>query len=406
MRALSAILLLAAAAGADLASDVQRAFRADDPERRASGLLEAAKAALGDADPKERNRAAAEVEKALKGENAPPVRKAACDLLLALGTERALDRLVVAALDPSEEVRAHVEGLVRGHAALKLHEAIVRALKEDASWRMRAAMADLLLAGARERDRRALLAALDDEHPGVRSRAAEALYRLSGQPLGLDRAKWEAWFARAPEAPPDPHERRTTADERVVKVHEGPVRGICPTIYTVPVMEKRVIFVVDMSSSMAKTSRSDHFVELKQALFSLPSDVHFNILCFDQRRYFFAKAKSLVPATLESKADAERWVNDLPAGDKTDVNSAVATGLAMLGEALKDDPEGRAELFLLTDGQETVTSTAKSAVERQFEKLPEGRCRVHLIALGRGGTPSLKTLADRSGGRFVEVPAR
>ena len=99
-------------------------------------------------------------------------------------------------------------------------------------------------------------------------------------------------------------------------------------------------------------------------------------------------------------------MNDLPAGERTDVNSAVTTGLAMLGESLKDDPEAKAELFLLTDGHETVSSTAQSAVEWQFEKLPEGRCRVHLIALGRGGTPSLKTIADRSGGRFVEVPAR
>ena len=406
VRALAAILLLAAAAGADLASDVQRAFRADGPEERALFLADAAKAAGGDADLKERNRAAAEVEKGLKGENAPAVRMAAFDLLLALGTERSLDRLVVGAVDSSAEVRAHVEGIVRNHAAVALHEAIVRAMKEDASWRLRAAMADLLLAGARERCRRALVDALDDEHPGVRSRAAEALYRLTGQPLGLDRAKWDAYFAKAPEAPPEPGERRTTAEDRVVKIHEGPVRGICPTIYTIPVVEKRVIFVVDMSSSMARTARSDHFVELKQALMSLPSDVHFNILCFDQRRYFFAKAKSLVPATLEAKADAERWVNDLPAGDRTDVNGAVTTGLAMLGEALKDDAEGKAELFLMTDGQETVATTARTAVERQFEKLPEGRCRIHLIALGRGGTPALKPLADRSGGRFVEVPAR
>ena len=58
------------------------------------------------------------------------------------------------------------------------------------------------------------------------------------------------------------------------------------------------------------------------------------------------------------------------------------------------------------DRVETAATTAKSAVERQFEKLPGGRCRVHVIALGRGGTPALKTLADRSGGRYVEAPAR
>jgi len=271
---------------------------------------------------------------------------------------------------------------------------------------MRAAMVDLLLAGARERSRGPLLDALDDGHPAVKARAAEALFRLTGQALGVERAKWEAHFAKATEPAQEDGERRTTADERVVKLHEGPVRGICPTLYTVPVTEKRVIFVLDMSGSMARTTRSEHFKELLQTLFSLPSDVQFNILCFDQRRFFFTKAKSLVFATTDAKAEAERWLNDLPAGEKTDVNAAVTTGLAMLNEALLGDADARAELFLLTDGQETVASTAKSAVERQFEKLPEGRCRVHLIALGRGGTPALKTLADRSKGRFVEVPAR
>jgi Mg-chelatase subunit ChlD len=223
----------------------------------------------------------------------------------------------------------------------------------------------------------------------------------------VDRTKWATYLAKEAEGPPPPEgQRRTTAEDRVVKFHEGPVRGICPALYTVPVVEKRVIFVVDMSSSMQKAARSEHFQELKRVLFSLPSDVQFNILCFDQRKFFFASAKSLVPATTDAKADAERWVNDLPAGEKTDVNGSVTAGLAMLNEALEADAAARAELFLLTDGQETAATTARSAVERQFDKLPEGRCRVHMIALGRTGTPALRTLADRSGGRYVEVPAR
>jgi hypothetical protein len=404
VRAVPALLLLAALARADLVQEVQRAFRADEPAERVVGLAQAG-AAVGTADERERNRAAAEVEKALRGEDVPRVRAAACDLLLALRTGRSFDRLMVAALDPSEEVRAHVQAIVKDHADPLLHEAVVRALREDASWRMRAAMVDLLLAGARVRARGPLLDALSDDHPAVVARAAEALYRLTGQAFGTDREKWVAWFAKeAP--PPKDGERRTTAEDRKVTLHDGPVRGICPALYTIPIVEKRVIFVVDMSSSMHKAARSEHFQELKRALFSLPSDVQFNILCFDQRRFFFAKAKSLVAATTDAKAEAERWVNDLPAGEKTDVNNAVMTGLAMLNEALDDDAGAKAELFLLTDGHETAATTARSAVERQFEKLPGGRCRVHVIALGRAGTPALKTLADRSGGRYVEAPAR
>jgi hypothetical protein len=328
------------------------------------------------------------------------------DFLLALRTDRSLDRLVTGAMDPAEEVRTHVHALVRDHFDPMLFETIVRALREDASWRLRVAMVDLLLAGGRARSRAPLVDALADAHPAVVAAAAEALYRLTGEPLGVDPAKWREHLSREKEPPPPPGERRTTAAERKVTLHEGPVRGINPTLFTVPVVEKRVIFVVDMSSSMHKVARSEHFVELKRVLFSLPSDVEFNILCFDQRLFFFTKAKSLVPATPDRKAEAERWVNDLPAGEKTDVNNAVMTGLAMLNEALDDDAGAKAELFLLTDGHETAATTARSAVERQFEKLPGGRCRVHVIALGRAGTPALKTLADRSGGRYVEAPAR
>jgi len=405
VRLFAALLVVAAAARADLAQQVQRAFRADEPAERIVGLEQAGHG-LADADVKERNRAAAEVEKALKGEDVPQVRMAACDFLLALRTDRSLDRLVVAALDPCEEVRAYVGKIVKDHADPMLHEAIVRALREDQSWRVRAAMVDLLLAGGRMRAKGPLLDALKDEHPAVVARAAEALFRLTGQALGTDRDKWVEYFAKETPAPLPDGTRRTTAEERTVTLHDGPVRGICPTLYTIPVTEKRVIFVVDMSSSMHKTARSEHFQELKRTLFSLPSDVQFNILCFDQRRFFFAGPKSLVEATTDAKADAERWVNDLPAGEKTDVNGAVLTGLAMLNKAMEGDDQARAELFLLTDGHETAATTSKSAVERQFEKLPEGRCRVHVIALGKGGTPALKTLADRSGGRYVEAPAR
>jgi hypothetical protein len=400
------LLLLAAVARADLPSQVQRAFRAGDAQERVTALGLAAGAAAS-ADEKERNRAAAEVEKQIKGEGVPAVRMAAYDLLLALRTDRSLDRLVVGALDPDEDARAHVHGIVRDHADPMLRDAILRALKEDASWRMRAAMVDLLLSGGRESAKAPLLEALGDPHPAVVTRAAEALYRLTGQALGVDRDKWATYLAKEtdPKSPAD-GERRTTAEDRTVKLKEGPVRGICPTLYTIPVTEKRVIFVVDMSSSMHKTARSEHFQELKRVLFSLPSDVQFNILCFDQRKFFFVKAKSLVPATTDAKADAERWLNDLPPGEKTDVNGSVTAGLAMLNEALRADPSVRGELFLLTDGQETAATTSKSAVERQFEMLPEGRCRVHVIALGRAGTPALRTLAERSGGGYVEVPAR
>ena len=409
MRAVFLLALLAATASAEMTADIRRAFKRDEPEQRVVGLRGVQ--VLPDADRRERNRAAAAIEKGLKREASPQVRVAALDLLLELGTERALDRVIVGVLDREELVREHVNTIVRLRAHPRLKEAIVRAMKEDSSWRFRASMVDLLLVGRREWSRRPLMDALEDEHEAVAARAAEALYRLTGRPYGRDREKWLLYFREEEGklARQSPEERRTYAGgRRKVELKEGPVRGLHPSLYTIPILRKRVVFVVDMSNSMHKASRSSHFAELKRALFGLPSDVRFNVLCFDQRLFFFtgaSRAKDLVPATTEQKALCERWINDLPAGEKTDVNRSVAAGLAMLKEALAEDPLSKAELFILTDGRETARTTSLKAVEAQYRKLPRNRCQIHVVSLGRRGTPSLRLLAEGSGGHFVE-PAR
>lgn len=409
IRALAVVCFLAATAAAKLDTEIKRAFKRSDPEARVM-LLRDVRGQIAGKDRKEKNRAAAAIGKGLRNEASPSVRVAAFGVLLALRTERALDRFVVGVLDKSDKVRRHIADRVRDLADPKLHGAIVRTLKDDASWRLRAAMVDLLLAGARESAKRPLLDALKDKHPAVAARAAEVLERLTGKAFGLNGEKWLAYFAKLPRpvkktktgetvSVADPH-------RKVKKVKKGPILGLIPTLYTIPIRAKRVIFVVDMSSSMQQGVRSSHFVELKRALFSLASDVHFNVLCFDQRLFFFVKAKSLVPAAIENKVKVERWINDLPAGESTDVNRSVVTGLAMLKEALERDGQAKAELFILTDGRETKKTTSLSAVERQYQKLPEDRCKVHVIALGKKATPALRGLADRSGGKFVEAPVR
>jgi len=407
----AAVLLLAAGAAyaSSLAADVQRAFRGADPGARVKALRAAAQRVAA-SDASERNRAAAAVEKGVRDEPAPDVRGAALDLLLALGTERALDRLVAAALDPSAEVRAHLKGLLRDRGDAELHGAVARALREDASWRMRAAMAELALASARPGDVPPLLDALLDPHPAVAAAAAEALERLTGKAHGTDAAAWRRHFEeeakKAPPTPPD--ETRTVADRpREVKLYEGPIRGLVPTLFTLPVTAKRVLLVVDISSSTREGARQGPLDEVKRALFGLPSDVQVNLLCFDQRQFFFASAKSLAPCDLWGKAEMERWVDNLPAGEKTDVTRSVAAGLAMLREALRDGASGDAELFILTDGRETVTSMPPEALEAQFERLPPGRCRVHVVGLGGHGVPApLLRLAEASGGRAVDAPGR
>ena len=167
MRALGCVVLLvlsAAPAAAGMAEQIQRALRKEDHQQRLAGL-ELAKSGLQQADKRERNRAASKLGKALKSEVHPDVKRGLMDFLLALRTERALDRLILAALDPDPEMQRHLRELIRDRADPALFRAVRRALKEDASWRFRVAMVELLLSGARERGRQPLVAALETSIP-------------------------------------------------------------------------------------------------------------------------------------------------------------------------------------------------------------------------------------------------
>ncbi len=401
LRTIVVLLLAASVSAADLSRDVRKAFRVKEPASRAVAI----RSLVFDAtmDRKARNKGAAAIEKALKQETHPTPRIAALELLYRLGTDRALDRLLVGIVDRNEPVREWVRGLVRDRPDPRLHDAVIRTMREDSSWKFRAMMVDLLLEARWSTTRRALVDALSDEHPAVQARAAEALERLTGAAYGVDKDKWLAHFRKEADAAHKEHGRTYAAKPEKIEIKSGPITGLVPTLYTIPIRDKNIVFVVDMSSSMHKTSRSSHFVELRQAIFRLPSDVSFNILCFDQRLFFFAKARELVPATTTNKAAAERWLQDLPAGQRTDVFQSIVTGLAMIKEALVKNPKGRAELFVLSDGRETVKTTSLDRVEAMYQKLPAARCRVHFIALGRGGTPLLRALAVRSGGQFAEA---
>ena len=80
---------------------------------------------------------------------------------------------------------------------------------------------------------------------------------------------------------------------------------------------------------------------------------------------------------------------------------SIVSGLAMLKEALDRDPLVEAELFILTDGRETVQSMPAKRVRAHFDRLPQNRCRVHVVVLGRKGTPALKSLRKEEGGLTI-----
>jgi len=78
----------------------------------------------------------------------------------------------------------------------------------------------------------------------------------------------------------------------------------------------------------------------------------------------------------------------------------------MLREALEQNPKSEAELFVLTDGRETVKTMPFAAVRSQFDRLPHKRCLIHVVQLGKHGTSLLQQLASSTGGRYHETRAK
>lgn len=167
------------------------------------------------------------------------------------------------------------------------------------------------------------------------------------------------------------------------------------TYYGMPIESERIVFVVDVSGSMAEqaNTKGDTRLDLaKQALLQviarLTPTTSVDLVAFsDDARSWVG---GLEPVDDDTRADFERFVTGLTAGGGTNVHDAMRDALAVADVDT---------VYLLSDGQPSVGEiTEPDLLARQIAKWNlERRARIHTIAIGMD-SDFLREVAERSGG--------
>jgi Ca-activated chloride channel family protein len=144
-----------------------------------------------------------------------------------------------------------------------------------------------------------------------------------------------------------------------------------------------VVFVIDVSGSMAGPSLHEAKATLQRCLRHLRAGDRFNLIAFHNQYALFSLA--LVPFSPESLVQADQWLNGLVADGGTEI-------LAPLLEAVRQVPDG--VVMLLTDGQVGNESEICAQVLRTH-----AHTRIYTFGIGTVVSEVLlHTLAQRTGG--------
>jgi HEAT repeat protein len=279
-------------------------------------------------------------------------------------------------------------------------------LLSSTDWRLRAA-AVAAFGRIRHKDTiEPLIARLGEETGRLLADTAQALADVTGLALGTDAKRWKDWWKEhggAFEVPPDPPAAAAAPGDTEVTYHD------------IPVVSKRLIFVLDVSASMAEAmdaksipsdpaggpagnTRLDFCKwELKKTIRRLPKDVRFNVITFDTAVHSWRTA--LAQANAAGKAEAEAFVDrQTPVG---------ATNLSDALKAAFEDREADT-FYVLGDGQPTEGPITNSAeLLAWVRRLNAARgVVIHAISAGEMTAVTddlLRKLAEQNGGRCVTL---
>ncbi len=235
-----------------------------------------------------------------------------------------------------------------------------------------------------------LLPRLDGE---VRAEAVEHLARMTGEPVSHTDAEWQAWWQANQSQFTFPAAGALAAEPAAAEK-----RGANSYYYNLPIYARRVVFVIDTSSSMRGERLLAAQRELISALEGLTENVSFSIVAFDTRARAWQPA--LVQATPQAKASACEFVARQQASGTTASFDALELAFSFDAEAI----------YFLTDGAPSGGKIPQPAriVEVVTEQNRVRRITINTIGIGVGleGGPFevfLRTLAEQNFGRFRRV---
>lgn len=264
----------------------------------------------------------------------------------------------------------------------------------DPMWQVRLAAAHGLGVARSRESVPLLIAALGKEDRlRIRKTIGESLFRLTGEDFGDTKELWERWWRERGEGFAMP----VKAPERK-EVARGGERRTVATFYGVPVDSDRVVFVLDVSSSMGGTGFGDEPTELARAVKetlkvvkALPSSAKANVILFETE--IRPWNRGLTTLGTSTRKALERFLLAQKASGSTNLYDALEAALLM------KDVE---TIYLLSDGQPTAgrITDGDEIVEAVRRLNRDTRAAVHCVSLG-GESRLLRRIAEATMGTYV-----
>jgi hypothetical protein len=183
-----------------------------------------------------------------------------------------------------------------------------------------------------------LIAILEKVKGEIRGDIVQYLSDATGQDLGVDSAAWTQWWKdneKTFQAPGAVVQRKDVKDFAAGRAGG---RGTS-MYYGLSIYAQKLVFIIDISSSMLGPRLAAAKRELLQAVDGLTEDTEFSIVAFNSDVHPWQR--QLVPANAQMKQAATRWINQLEANSMTASYDALEAGLRFDAEAL----------YFLTDGE-------------------------------------------------------
>ena len=331
--------------------------------------------------------------------------------------------------------------------AATLSSVALERLERDPEWRVRAAAIETLRR-LRTKDAVApLIAALEREDGRLRDDCQAALVDLSGDAVAADTPeKWREWWNRVGDTFTVPSLEEVAARKKkqadAMKVYAPPSRkGYAPFV-GIETRSKRILFVIDVSTSMSErlvlsskdparlAAFRERFgdydtkielarEELIETVAALEPHVRFNIATLHS--VVDPWKDDLVPATAGSKSAAIKFLADLTPEKITAIGtSARDTGRTSTFDALNfafgltKTPSPRPSkshkvesdtVFFLSDGMPTAGRIQDPGEIVRYFRTINARARIvfHTITFGHGNESLMRPIAELSGGQYLVI---
>ncbi len=270
-----------------------------------------------------------------------------------------------------------------------------------ASWPVVIAAARSLAATGSPKGVEHLVEAIQGSEGRIKNELNASLKLLTKTDMYGDPAAWAAWW-------------KTNKDDFLAGTYDpkSPKRpaGGMTTFYEVPVISRRVCFVIDRSGSMkeipdgTKERKSDTVRrEMKALLAALPDGTRVNIVLFGDRIDCLAQSTRKLDAM--GREDAVYFLEKNKPVGKTNLWDGLDKALSLVGSdelgSFRED--GVDTIFVLSDGEPTtgLFTNSELIIKRVTRENRFLRAAIHTIAVGDVGT-LLSRLAELNDGSSTQ----